>query len=383
MRYVSLFSGIEAASVAWQELGWTPVAFSEINPFACKVLAARFPDVPNLGDINDIDWSEYAGTVDLVIGGSPCQSFSVAGRRLGLDDDRGRLMFEYIRAIRDLNPSWFIWENVPGVLSQDNGRAFDTFRWELEKLGYAMCWRTLDAQFFGVAQRRRRVFLIGCARANVGAAAAVLFERDTVRGNHTSSREKRAELAAAVRDDAAAARQTENACYAIISNSIGRSNEAGPNGLGINEELSFTLTASDIHAVAYIPFDAAQISSPCNRLNPQLGDPFPTLAASGNPCVICMSGSASHAAVDDNLAGTLTVGGDPTFIASIEGCEALVRNLTPLECERLQGFPDGFTDLGDTADSPRYTALGNSIAVPVLKWLGERIQKVEELGLAK
>ena len=124
MRYISLFSGIEAASAAWAPLGWEPLAFAEIEPFCCELLEKRFPGVPNLGDVCGVDWSEYRGKCDLIIGGSPCQAFSVAGKRKGLDDPRGRLMFEYARAVRDVAPRWVLWENVPGVLSQDGGRAF-------------------------------------------------------------------------------------------------------------------------------------------------------------------------------------------------------------------------------------------------------------------
>lgn len=122
LRYISLFSGIEAASVAWEPLGWEPVAFSEIEPFPCAVLAERFPDVPNLGDVNEIDWSDYVGAVDLIVGGSPCQAFSVAGRRRGLMDERGRLMLEYVRAVREIRPRWVLWENVPGVLPKTKAR---------------------------------------------------------------------------------------------------------------------------------------------------------------------------------------------------------------------------------------------------------------------
>lgn len=191
MRYVSLFSGIEAASVAWESLGWEPVAFSEIEPFPCELLAQRFPNVPNLGDIMNIDWSEYAGTVDLVVGGSPCQSFSIAGNREGLAGESG-LMFEYIRAVRELRPRWFVWENVPGALSSEGGAAFGQLLAEMDELGYGLAWRVLDAQFFGVAQRRRRVFLVG----SLGdmRAAEVLFERESLRWDHPSSREKRESL---------------------------------------------------------------------------------------------------------------------------------------------------------------------------------------------
>nr|UVX44772.1 MAG: AdoMet dependent proline di-methyltransferase [Bacteriophage sp.] len=127
MRYISLFSGIEAASVAWAPLGWEPLAFAEIEPFCCELLEKRFPGVPNLRDVCGVDWSAYRGKCDLIIGGSPCQAFSVAGRREGLDDPRGRLMLEYARAVREVEPRWVLWENVPGVLSaaapHERGRA--------------------------------------------------------------------------------------------------------------------------------------------------------------------------------------------------------------------------------------------------------------------
>lgn len=151
MKYISLFSGIEAASVAWEPLGWEPVAFSEIDPFACAVLNERFPSVPNLGDITRIDWSDRVGSIDLVAGGSPCQSFSVAGNREGLAGESG-LMFEYIRAVRAISPRWFVWENVPGALSSEGGAAFGQLLSEMDACGYGMAWRVLDAQFFDLAQ---------------------------------------------------------------------------------------------------------------------------------------------------------------------------------------------------------------------------------------
>lgn len=199
MRYISLFSGVEAATLAWEPLGWEAVAFAEIEPFPSAVLAARWPDVPNLGDVTQVDWSKYRGTVDLVVGGSPCQSFSVAGKRGGLLDTRGQLMLEYVRAVDEVKPRWFVWENVPGVLSQDRGRAFGTLLREMDELGYGMAWRVLDAQFFGVAQRRRRVFLVGRSGGGAGAAAAVLFERESVPGNTQTSKQKREALTADAR----------------------------------------------------------------------------------------------------------------------------------------------------------------------------------------
>lgn len=160
MRYLSLFSGIEAASVAWEPLGWEPAAFAEIDEFPSALLAERYPEVPNVGDVTKMNWKKYRGKVDLVVGGSPCQSFSIAGKREGLQGESG-LMFEYIRAVREIRPRWFLWENVPGALSSEGGEAFRQLLSEMDKLGYGLAWRVLDAQFFGVAQRRRRVFLVG------------------------------------------------------------------------------------------------------------------------------------------------------------------------------------------------------------------------------
>lgn len=196
MRYVSVFSGIEAASVAWGPLGWEPMAFAEVDPFPCAVLAERFPGVPNLGDVTRIDWGEFveaAGRPDVLVGGSPCQSFSVAGRREGLAGASG-LMFEYIRAVRELVPRWFVWENVPGALTSERGEAFRQLLSEMDALGYGLVWRVLDAQFFGVAQRRERVFLVG--RLGGRPPAEVLFEREGVPWDFVASGKKREELAA-------------------------------------------------------------------------------------------------------------------------------------------------------------------------------------------
>lgn len=196
MRYISLFSGIEAASVAWMPLGFEPVAFCEIDPFPSAVLAYRYPGIPNLGDITKINWKEVIekyGAVDIVVGGSPCQSFSIAAgaNRTSLDG-KSNLMFEYIRAIREIRPAWLLWENVPGVLNvRDN--AFAQLLEELSIIGYGLAWRVLDAQFFGLAQRRKRVFVVGSLGGG-GESAAVLFDRESVSGFTCTPDEKRKTL---------------------------------------------------------------------------------------------------------------------------------------------------------------------------------------------
>lgn len=297
MRYVSVFSGVEAASLAWHQLGWEPVAFSEIDPFPSAVLAERFPSVPNLGDITQIDWSQI-GAVDLVVGGSPCQSFSVAGKRDGLAGASG-LMFEYIRCVRELRPRWFVWENVPGALSSEGGAAFGQLLAEMDDLGYGLAWRVLDAQFFGVAQRRRRVFLVG-SLGDGGArrACEVLFERESLRWDPPSSREKREALAARAEGGAGGAggfkyhhgagagsigyeseqsptltADWHSPAVCIQGSMIGRSDSAGPQGSGLNRDVSFTLNTSDRHAV------------------------------------LCMADDNAKAAIDEDLCGTLKVGG--------------------------------------------------------------------------
>lgn len=550
-RYVSIFSGVEAATLAWEPLGWEPVAFSEIEPFPCAVLAERWPDVPNLGDITKIDWKEEIdGAIDLVVGGSPCQSFSVAGKREGLKGASG-LMFEYIRCVQELRPRWFLWENVPGALTSEDGGAFGQLLREMDELGYSLAWRVLDAQFFRVAQRRRRLFLVGHLGAE--SPAEVLFEPDCLSGNPQSSREKRKELARRAGRSAA--------CAGFKYSAAPRANT-----IGYAEEQANTLTA-DWHAPAVLPLSgtgqhymamsqygtevagcltARGDSSPCadrgqnivcmtgtqahchisdeiagcltahmgkddapvvvdgtniqtyvcetahsgsNGLGVGMSDVFPTLDTSSGPAVwarensvlspfgfaqnvrnevrivgdgtisgalaanpgmkqttfVCTGGTYpineqvatrdkklgrgtalgigadgdpafalmanhphmvaagsgsepiamgdlnAHTAICRNVCPTLKCGDDGAMVASetadkiMEANPMLVRRLTPLECERLQGFPDGHTLIGwkgkpaeECPDGPRYKAIGNSMAVPVMRWIGKRIAAADK-----
>jgi len=182
-KYVSLFSGIEAASQAWEPLGWEPLLFADIDQFPSAVLAHHYPEVPNVGNVEEVDWNEYRGQAELVVGGSPCQSFSVAGKRLGLDDPRGNLALEFLRAVREIQPTWFLFENVPGLLSSDEGRDFGIFLGQVAELGYGFAWRILDAQYFGVPQRRRRLFVVGHIGGDWRSAASVLFESESLQWN--------------------------------------------------------------------------------------------------------------------------------------------------------------------------------------------------------
>lgn len=191
MNYLSVCSGIEAATCAWHPLGWNPIAFSEIEPFPSAVLAYHYPDVPNLGDMTKFkEWKIEPGSVDILVGGTPCQSFSVAGLRRGLDDPRGNLMLTFGAIADYYKPRWLVWENVPGVLSSGGGRDFGTFLGMLGLIGYGFAYRILDAQFFRVAQRRRRVFVVGYL-GDWRRAAAVLFESEGLRWDSPPSREAR------------------------------------------------------------------------------------------------------------------------------------------------------------------------------------------------
>ena len=200
MIYGSVCSGIEAASVAWHPLGWRPAFLSEIEPFPCAVLAHHYPDVPNLGDLTRFkEWPDH--DIRLLVGGTPCQSFSLAGLRRGLDDPRGNLMLTYLAAARRFRPRWCLWENVPGVLSSNGGRDFGTFLTGMAELGYGFAYRVLDAQYvrtrglpWAVPQRRRRVFVVGYL-GDWRRAAAVLFDAESLSGNPPPRREAGQETA--------------------------------------------------------------------------------------------------------------------------------------------------------------------------------------------
>lgn len=405
MRYVSLFSGIEAASVAWGPLGWEPMAFAEIEPFPCAVLQERFPNVPNLGDVSKVDWScfiESSGRPDIIVGGSPCQSFSVAGKREGLEGASG-LMWEYVRAVAECRPRWVVWENVPGALSSSHGEDFRCLLESLDQIGYRMAWRVLDAQFFGVAQRRRRVFLVGDLGAPGGGAAEVLLEPESLCGDPRPSREKRAALASNDRIGAQAS--------GVFSLQSDGGTSLNSNGGGWQcDGSAYTLNLVDRQAVAFASNQRGEVrlfggdgqtvgAIPANQSGKQVTalafkfhagakagsaaaseDLSPTLTADWHNPAVCIADDNAKAAVDSELCGTLKCGGSAPMVAS----DYVVRRLTPRECERLQGFPDDWTlvpyrgkPADECPDGPRYKALGNSMAVPVMRWIGERIDRME------
>ena len=447
MRYVSVFSGIEAASVAWGPLGWQPVCFCEVDEFPKAVLRHRFPSVPNLGDITKIDWrslAKCAGWPDAVVGGSPCQSVSVAGARTGLEGESG-LMWEYVRAVSELMPRWILWENVPGALSSSHGEDFRCLLRSLDELGYGLAWRVLDAQFFGVAQRRERVFVVGYL-GDPAPPSEVLFESESLRWDTPTSREKRKELAAGAGGGAASAgggagggadaldvcvqgniargaRMGQNGAgvtsdgsaytlgtldipavvasnctpiYEIQGNAIGRAEKNGPGGRGWcdpDDNGAYSLTACDRHAV--IAPTAKTLQVRCGKEGGGKGalvqdDLSATLSTSNVQTLFQPVGFAQNTRDEVRLQG-----GDGSVSGALSANPGMkqttyvaqgytVRRLTPRECERLQGFPDDWTKIpyrgkpaDECPDTPRYKAIGNSMAVNVMRWLGVRIDAAE------
>lgn len=407
ITYGSICSGIEAASVAWEPLGFKPLWFSEIEPFPSAVLNHRWPHTPNLGDMRSFADRILQGEIsvpDVLVGGTPCQAFSVAGRHGSLDDERGNLTLELVRILNAIDeirkrngkpPAILVWENVPGIFStKDN--AFGCFLGALAgenvplepagkkwtNAGFVsgpirkIAWRVLDAQFFGVPQRRRRIFLVASAGAGFD-PREVLFEFKGLPRDTAQSRIKRNPVAGLPGTRAAGRlasgkpvtgpilasyglkqglgnqeafsgdyRVIEDKTFCISSNTIGRSSKNWGNGKVFQHEKSYTLNTKSPHAIAY------------TRLTRDL--------------------RVHEALVPTITARMGTGGGNVPNIVS----RGRVRRLTPLECERLQGFPDNHTQIpyrnkpaSDCPDTARYKAIGNSMAVPVMKWIGKRLKK--------
>ena len=340
MKYGSVCSGVEAATVAWHPFGWKPQFFSEIEKFPSAVLEHHYPDVPNYGDMTNFkEWPN--DPIDLLVGGTPCQSFSVAGLRKGLDDPRGNLMLTYLAIAARHKPKWVVWENVPGVLSSNRGRDFGTFLGALGELGYGFAYRVLDAQYFGVAQRRRRVFVVGYL-GDWRRAAAVLFERESMSGHPAPSRETREEIAQCLTTRTGSAYDPTTKTLPVTTGAL-----CARTGQSISVQ-----DAAQSHLLP-----AAQAIRWSEELN-ALVDLQPTIQRGG--------AGGRHEGV---------------MVPS-----SAVRRLTPIECERLQGFPDDYTQIAwrnkeaeNCPDGPRYKAMGNSMAVPVMHWIGRRIQMVDAI----
>ncbi|AIU29323.1 DNA methyltransferase [Pandoraea pnomenusa] len=383
MRYLSVCSGIEAATCAWHGLGWLPWAFSEIERFPSAILAHHYPNVPNLGDMTKFKgWPD--ATIDLLVGGTPCQSFSVAGLRKGLADPRGNLMLTYLAIARRYSPRWLVWENVPGVLSSNEGRDFGTFLGGLAELGYGFAYRVLDAQYVrveshsrAVPQRRRRVFVVGYL-GDWRRPAAALFERESMLGHPAPRREAGQRVAGTLTcssldgSGAGGGDGRDQFMIPTITRALTTSNQR------IDAETETLLVA---HSLRGEGFDASEDGT-------GRGTPLIPVVA-GAIAFDCKASGRNGFAVGD-IAATQRSMGHANSHTNGGGHQAVmvgtaVRRLTPRECERLQGFPDDYTLLpgAKAPDGPRYKALGNSMAVNVMRWIGARIQSVENLEIEK
>lgn len=417
LTYGSVCSGIEAVSVAWKGL-MTPLWFSEIEPFPCAVLAHHYPDIPNLGDMTALPQKIINREIpapDVLVGGTPCQAFSVAGLRNSLDDDRGNLTLtlihileaiDYVRFIDGKQPCVLLWENVPGVLStKDNafGHFLAGLAQEREPLqpagarwansGYVhsartIAWRILDAQYFGVAQRRRRVFVVASARPR--SVAQILIERKSLCGDIETGGSAEKNITA----------YTESSFGTYIRSAVGGVVTASGGALGGGSETLVVhgtqdpiISSTTAHCLGRnggqenILFDIAHRS---DVVRIQDDDTTPTLTArmgtGGNniPCIALAgntigrqphNGGNGNGFDDSGVSYTLTATDTHGVFDNVT-----VRKLTPQECEKLQGFPPGYTQIpyrnksaSDCPDSPRYKAIGNSMATPVIKWIGERM----------
>ena len=473
VKFLSVCSGIEAASVAWHPLGWRAWGLAEIEAFPSAVLAHHYPTAPNLGDMTQFkDWPD--GSIDLLCGGTPCQSFSNAGLRAGLDDPRGQLMLTFGAIAAKYRPRWLVWENVPGVLSSNGGRDFGAFLGLLGFLGYGFAYRVLDAQFVrvdgygrAVPQRRQRVFVVGCL-GDWRSAAAVLLERESLRGDSAPRRSAGAGIAPCLRAGASngspghgqrsgdsrdelivpvagtltatngpnghgfggfANNQSVDAGHIVAA--YGGNQTSGPRDVasalsahpgacgrmdfetetfvahtapvgvtlhgsdGTTSTASYSDTASCLRARAPgnrdnstttvaqhpVPFDTTQITSASNYSNPKAGDPCHPLAAGAHAPAVAFGWQ--NAAAQGMAVDTISPALDKSKTPATQHAAA-VRRLMPVECERLMGFPDGYTLVPfrgkPAADGNRYKALGNSWAVNCARWIGWRISLVDSLA---
>lgn len=357
MRAGSLFSGIGGFDLAFERAGFEIAFQCEIDPACRKVLAHHWPGVEIHEDVSEINGASLP-TVDILCGGFPCQDLSVAGRRAGLAGERSGLFFEFMRIIDELSPAWVVIENVLGLLSSNGGRDMGTVLGTLAKLGYGYAYRVLDAQYFGVAQRRRRVFIVGHLGKPWSAPAKVLFEPESCDWDSPPSREKKSLSAS------------------LLASGAGTSR---PAGVGSEADFAvdspmYTLDGHRAHAVA----TTLTSSKGDGRRRP---DDFNLVAHT-----LC----ASAGNEDGTGRGTLLVayplhagrqiadsgGNEGNVVITPIRKRMSVRRLTPLECSRLQGFPDTWLDIPGLSDSARYRMLGNAVCVNVVEWIARRLMKV-------
>ena len=384
MKYLSICSGIESVGVAWHPLGFECLGLSEIDPFRSAVLNYHYPEVKNYGDFTQIQRSDLRATPDILVGGTPCATFSIAGLRKGMGEDRGNLALEFIRLAQRVKPKWILWENVPGILSSNEGKDLGSFLGALAECGYGFSYRVLDTQYIrtqrfprAIPQRRRRIFVVGCL-GNWKSSAKVLFDQEAMStnpepcrgkrqrskdspdseemhrelyrkldrlGSYTESNDTTGTISAGGRFS-----PTENSMLCIEDPIALQTSHTKSNGSGIKEDgAMYSLTASDRHAV--MCFEPNTPDGHARVIKEQIS---PTLNAmtGGNrqPCVMAKN---------------------------------RIRKLTIKECERLQGFEDNYTQIPyrgkpkeEAPNSKRYEAVGRAMSINVMEWLGTRIQMV-------
>lgn len=359
MRAISLFAGIGGFDLGFQQAGIHTVAQVEIHPFCRRLLAKHFPDAQLFEDVKDVG-KHNLPAADIICGGFPCQDISVAGRRAGLAGARSGLWWEFHRIISELRPRWVCIENVAGLLSSKKGRDMGAILWSLGQLGYGYAYRVLDAQWFGVAQRRKRVFIVGCL-GDAASAAQVLFEPESSSGDTPPSRGEGAGIA--------------------------RGFEVGPkNNCSVNvlyaSAVSGTLRAkgaqqdhaSDESKLVVVGYQSSDLSHTLRSQASRADKPSSSTYVIAGFCYKA-GAKAGSIGYSEEQSPTLKT---ETNDAAVHGPFG-VRRLTPTECERLQGFPDGRTLIDKkTKDTPRYRALGNAVCVPVARWIAERIMRMQD-----
>ena len=407
MRYLSVCSGIEAASVAWEPLKWESAGFAEIEPFPCAVLQHHYPKVKNFGDFTKIGPDDVGGfgSVDLLVGGTPCQSFSVAGARLGMDDPRGNLAIEFLRLARRIGTRWILFENVPGLLSSAGGRDFGAFLGLMGECGFGWSYRVLDAQYFGVPQRRRRVFVVGHF-GDWRRAAAVLFESHSLSGSPAPRRKKRKGATLGIEIGSGGGCVTEvsptldtgcgdgfirnqKGVGAMSASKFGNAVAGTLMASGAGMERPAGMASETDFLVAHYDDDGfhyhrQKVAHPLSEL--RFSGVTEDGIERGDSIVTAFTCKDDGSDATNDISPTLRSmhhadGGQPNGGGQVAiASEASVRRLLPVEVERLQGFPDDYTLVPyrgkPASDGPRYRSLGNSFAVPVISWIGSRINRV-------
>lgn len=480
MRYLSLFSGVESATLAWEPIGWKPVAFAEFDPFPSAVLAHHYPHVPNLGDVTKIEGSKLRGTVELIVGGSPCQGFSVAGKQKGLDDPRSGLALAYVRLLDEVRPKWFVWENVPGVLSTNGGNDFKAFIDAITEIGYSCAWRILDAQYVrvdgfpnAIPQRRRRLFVVGHL-ADWRYPAEVLFEQESLRWDSEESGCEREGASGTVEEvsrksdknvgiETAVTLKIRSGCegggkgalwqveksatlatnndqtlfqperaftqggFGGYDEGVGTLRASGGDLGGGSETLIATVApekyprmlddvcptllagaaqrgwsgAQEAFTGKHFVYDMTHANEVIRDVSgPIIPTPQARMGTGGNqvPLVLFNKEGPVFSLAENTIGRKPQNGGngtgfskDVSYTLNATGVHGVsdslmrVRRLTPIECERLMGFPDDYTKVPyrgksaeDCPDTQRYKACGNSMCVNVMRWIGQRIQACEE-----